>query len=84
MSGAASNKVSERFHTLLMWPTGRVIFPFRSYLWNTLCGPGLGLSLRLSESSVKTTDKSFLLGYFPRPAVVKAVFATLVGAVLEA
>lgn len=48
--------------------------------------PGLGLSFRLSESSVKTTDKSFLLGFFPRPAgfFVKTVFATLVGVILEA
>lgn len=35
---------------------------------------------------MKTTDKSFLLGYFPGPAgfFVKALFATLVGEVLEA
>lgn len=48
--------------------------------------PGFGLPVRLSESSVKTTSKSFLLRHFLRPAkfFVRIVFATLVGALLEA
>lgn len=45
-----------------------MIYPVHTYLW-VICGvPSLVLSVRLSESLVKTMDKGLPSGHFSRPA----------------